>query len=313
MTPRTISMSSVRPEAPDARAPCGRRGRRLVRTTHVVAGAEAQQRRGPVAQVGEDELAGGAVRRARPTRPCPGRSAPRGRSRVRRGACRPAPRTRPTARRRCRRSPSPRSPARPSPASSAARKAGSPPPGSPATSTRSTLDPAQVEAARPPPTRRRSAAYDGRQHGGLGAKQVDRRDEPLGVAGADRDVAEADPVERGERGAGDERPGVVGRDDPLAGADAGGRVAAGGARDPVLEVAAPSAGCSSACRSCRSSSRCGRLLGRRAQRCEPIGLLGVHVARSSCLLGEREPARSRPARRRRARVTRCRPRPSFSR
>ena len=42
--------------------------------------------------------------------------------------------------------------------------------------------------------------------------------QPLGVAGADRDVREADPVERGERRPGDERPRVVGRDDPLAAA-----------------------------------------------------------------------------------------------
>ena len=55
-----------------------------------------------------------------------------------------------------------------------------------------------------------------RQHRRLGPQQLDRQHQPLGVPGADRDVAEADPVERGERRAGDERPGVVGRDDPLA-------------------------------------------------------------------------------------------------
>ena len=76
-----------------------------------------------------------------------------------------------------------------------------------------------------------------RQHGSLGAKAVDRGDEPLGVAGADRDVAQPDPVERGERGAGDEGPGVVGRDDPLAAPDARGGVAPGRAGDPVVEVA----------------------------------------------------------------------------
>ena len=40
-----------------------------------------------------------------------------------------------------------------------------------------------------------------------------------------------------ERGAGDERPGVVGRDDPLAGRDPRGRVAARRAGHPVVEVA----------------------------------------------------------------------------
>ena len=77
----------------------------------------------------------------------------------------------------------------------------------------------------------------GREHDGLGLEQLDRPDEPLGVTGPDGDVAEADPVERGQCGARDEGPGVVGRDDSLAGGDARGGVAARRARHPVLEVA----------------------------------------------------------------------------
>ena len=57
-----------------------------------------------------------------------------------------------------------------------------------------------------------------RQHGRLGPQLLDRLQQALGVPGADRDVAEADAVEGGERRARDERAGVVGRDDPLAGA-----------------------------------------------------------------------------------------------
>jgi hypothetical protein len=75
-----------------------------------------------------------------------------------------------------------------------------------------------------------------RQHGGLGLQLLDRLQQPLGVAGADRDMRQADAVEGGERGAGDERAGVVGRDDPLPGLDTRGRVAARRAGDPVVEV-----------------------------------------------------------------------------
>ena len=100
----------------------------------------------------------------------------------------------------------------PQPASSCARKAGSPPPGSPATSTRSTLEPREVEAALRRPLDQ-VGGVGGRQHRRLGPQQLDRAHQPLGVAGADRDVAEADAVERGERRAGHERPGVVGGDD----------------------------------------------------------------------------------------------------
>ena len=59
---------------------------------------------------------------------------------------------------------------------------------------------------------------------------------PLGVARADRNVAHPQPVEGAERGAGDERTGIVGRDDRLAGADPGSRVAARRRRHPIVEV-----------------------------------------------------------------------------
>ena len=76
-----------------------------------------------------------------------------------------------------------------------------------------------------------------RQHGRLGPQPLHREHQPLGVAGPDRDVTQPDPVKRCERRAGDERPGVVARDDPLARPDPGGRVAAGRAGDPVLQIA----------------------------------------------------------------------------
>src|SRR3954470_7139856 len=74
------------------------------------------------------------------------------------------------------------------------------------------------------------------QHGGLRLEQLDGPHQALGVAGADGDVAEADPLERGGGGARRERAGVVRRDDALAGLDARRRVAARGALDPVVEV-----------------------------------------------------------------------------
>ncbi len=60
----------------------------------------------------------------------------------------------------------------------------------------------------------------GRDDGGLGPELLDREHQPLGVPRPDRDMGETDPVERAERGTGDERPGVVGRDDALARPDA---------------------------------------------------------------------------------------------
>jgi hypothetical protein len=75
-----------------------------------------------------------------------------------------------------------------------------------------------------------------RKHGGPGAEQLDRLDQAVGVPGADRYVGEADPVKGSERGARDERPGVVGRDDALAGGNPGRRVASRRAGHPVVEV-----------------------------------------------------------------------------
>src|SRR6476646_10603349 len=72
----------------------------------------------------------------------------------------------------------------------------------------------------------------GRQDRGLWRQQPDRPHEALGVAGPDRDVAEPDALEGGQRGAGRERAGVVGGDDALAGRDARRGVAAGRAGDP---------------------------------------------------------------------------------
>ena len=77
----------------------------------------------------------------------------------------------------------------------------------------------------------------GGEHGRVGLEQLDRQHQPLGVAGPDRDVTEADPVEGRERGSGRERPRVVGGNDPFAGRDPGGRVAARRRGHPVVEVA----------------------------------------------------------------------------
>ena len=76
----------------------------------------------------------------------------------------------------------------------------------------------------------------GREHGGFGTQALDRQQQPLRVARAEGDVAEPDAVEGGERGAGRERPGVVRRHDPLAGRDAGRRIAPRRRRHPVVEI-----------------------------------------------------------------------------
>ena len=145
-----------------------------------------------------------------------------------------------------------------------------------------------------------------RQHGRLRAQPLDRLHEPVGVARADGDVAETDPVEGGERGAGDERPGVVGRDDPLAGADPGGGVAARRAGDPVVEVTG-------------RERDVARLAGRAARRVDPDELvrlraemrpervLGRARRPQLVLLGQRQLPRSRRAR------PSCRSPASFSR
>ncbi len=172
LTPRTISMSSVRPMQ-RTRGPVRPQRHGLDPDLDVVARAEAQQRRRAMPEMRQHELAGGAVVQLDAPRPSPGRSARRGRSRARRGACRPAPRTRPRAT-------TPMSPMpiasvtlAPQPSSSFARKAGSPPPGSPATSTRSTLEPAQVDVALGRPLDE-VGGVGGRQHRGLGPEQLDR-------------------------------------------------------------------------------------------------------------------------------------------
>src|SRR5919198_3377798 len=66
---------------------------------------------------------------------------------------------------------------------------------------------------------------------------LDGLQEAIARAGPDRDVRDADALEGVERGAGDERPGVVGRRDPVAGGETRGGVAARRAGHPVLEVA----------------------------------------------------------------------------
>ena len=126
----------------------------------------------------------------------------------------------------------------PQPSSSFARKAGSPPPGSPATSTRSTLDAAEIEVALGRPLDE-IGGIGGREHGGFGPEQLDRHHQPLGVPGADRDVAEAEAVEGGQRRTRHERPGVVGGDDALAGGDAGGRVARAPSPSPSCRGRSP--------------------------------------------------------------------------
>ena len=92
--------------------------------------------------------------------------------------------------------------------------------GPPATSTRSTLEPAQIDV----PFRRpldQMGRIGRREHDGRAAR-LDRPQQSPRVAGADRNVAQADPVEGGQRSARHEWPRVVGADDALAGGDAGG-------------------------------------------------------------------------------------------
>jgi hypothetical protein len=91
-------------------------------------------------------------------------------------------------------------------------------------------------------------------------------------------VREADPVERVERRAGDERPRVVGGDDPLTGDDAGGRIASGRARDPVVEVA-------------RRQRDVARIARRAARRVDPddLGALDAEVRADRILARVRRP------------------------
>ena len=76
-----------------------------------------------------------------------------------------------------------------------------------------------------------------RQDDRLRPELLDRAEQPVGAAGADGDVAEAEPLEGCERGAGGERTGVVRGDDLLARGYPGGGVAPRGPGDPVVEVA----------------------------------------------------------------------------
>ena len=96
--------------------------------------------------------------------------------------------------------------------------------------------PAQVEAPLGRPLDE-VGGVGGSDHRSLGLQQVDREHQPLRVAGADRDVRDADALEGVQRRARHERAGVVGGDDALPRGHAGGRVAAGRPGHPVVEVA----------------------------------------------------------------------------
>ena len=95
--------------------------------------------------------------------------------------------------------------------------------------------PGQVDAATGCPLDQ-VGGIGGSQHRRLWPEPLDRLHQSLGVAGADGDVAESDPLERGQRSAGHERPRVVGRHDPLAGLDTRRGIAARRPRDPVVEI-----------------------------------------------------------------------------
>ena len=160
----------------------------------------------------------------------------------------------------------------PQAASSFARIAGSPPPGSPATITRLTLELARStpRLARPFGQMQRV----GRRHRDDGRlQQLDRRHQPLGVAGANGNVAEPEPVEGAERRAGDEGAGIIGRDDALAARDAGGGVGARRGAHPDFEIGGGQRNIAR-----RSGRAAGRIdahdLFARAVRCAPIGSSG---------------------------------------
>ncbi len=67
-------------------------------------------------------------------------------------------------------------------------------------------------------------------------QKIDRRHQALGVPRADRDEAEAEALERVECRSGDERTSVVSRDDPLAARDSRGRVRARRRAHPDFEI-----------------------------------------------------------------------------
>jgi hypothetical protein len=72
----------------------------------------------------------------------------------------------------------------------------------------------------------------------LRAQSLERLQHLFGVAGADRDMRDAERIEGVERGAGDERARVVGGEQELAGAQAAARIAAPRDRAPILEIVA---------------------------------------------------------------------------
>ena len=174
----------------------------------MVAGAKPQQRRRPVTQMGEHELAARAVLDDRA--PVCGSTSSACTIPGPPDACRPASHSP--------HSETPMSPMpiasvtlAPQPSSSRARMAGSPPPGSPATSSADVIEDPEVEirsAAHSSNERRRMASSPRRW-----ASEAGSRHQAVGVAGADRDMANAQPVEGAQRCARHERAGIVGRHD----------------------------------------------------------------------------------------------------
>ena len=184
----------------------------------------------------------------------------------------------------------------PQPSSSIWRKAGSPPPGSPATSTRSTLDPRR--------SRPRSAAHSTRWAAYEGVSTAASRPR---AARPRASAARCCPCRTGcGRGRSGRRRRAPRR--PRTARRCRCSPRAGPPRRPTPRSCAPSprpscrgrrrsAGCSSGCRWCRWSSRSGRSPARPTHRCAPIGFSGVHVSRisrfsvsGSCAISARPPA-----------------------
>jgi hypothetical protein len=113
----------------------------------------------------------------------------------------------------------------------------------------------------------------GRQDRGLRAEELDRGQQPLGVAGAEGNVTGTDAVEGSQGGARHERARVICRDEPLAGREARGGVAPRRPCHPVLEVV-------------RGQRDVARRAGRAARRVDPDDLLGRRAEmRSERILG----------------------------
>ena len=276
LTPRTMSMSSVRPMQRIARAGAAARARARA-YVDVVARAEAQQRRGAVAEVRQHELA----RRRRP----PAASAAPVAGSISSGVDEPAraevhavlllalaPQRHADVA-DAHRLGHPRAPAR----LQLGAEGGLAAAGLARDEHPLTLD------SRRSARSEGSAAYEGVRTTASGRSSsiaASRRSVfPVPTGMCVRPIRSND----GERGAGDERARVVGRHDALARRDPGGRVAPRRAGDPVVEVACGEWDVARRRRSCRSSSRCGRSPRGSAQRCVPIGFSGVVVARSSSL------------------------------